>query len=355
MKTNYKRIHFDLKLAKKIIKKEVKGRIATEDNLPARIVCFDLKYGGSKILAALIDCGDYEIGVRCDLDGTCRDVRRENKFNLHIEVPTYYRDYSNFVPQKLQPCLVRNGEDTYWEVRICATKDNERKKILFYELDWSSHPHLEEWYNILPLSKVTKRLVGTKKSYEQLIQELDAESTATNQEPDAESTSIIPDVEFEDDKQFDFHEIKTFADACEKLGMKEHLLTGSWCGDVEAQGQAQALYKLLIIQKAMNNGVWRDKDGWSYYPYWVFYSKEEMDCMSEEEKQRKGIRQLLSRTNAVDTDDSGVRCATTVYRGAYASAAYGFPLCFNSEEAAIYAAKQFEYLFFQYYGIKVKS
>lgn len=30
-----------------------------------------------------------------------------------------------------------------------------------------------------------------------------------------------------ENKPFDFHEIKTFADACEKLGMKEHLLTGS--------------------------------------------------------------------------------------------------------------------------------
>ena len=94
--------------------------------------------------------------------------------------------------------------------------------------------------------------------------------------------------------KFDYHDIKTYADACEKLGMKEHLLTGSEGGDREAQRQAQALYKLLIIQKAMNNGVWRDKDGWSYYPYWVLYSKEEMERMSEEEKQRKGIKRLLS-------------------------------------------------------------
>lgn len=81
-----------------------------------------------------------------------------------------------------------------------------------------------------------------------------------------------------DNKVFDFHEIKTFADACEKLGMKEHLLTGSMGGDREAQGQAQALYKLLIIQKAMNNGVWRDKDGWSYYPYWVSTSRKKLSA-----------------------------------------------------------------------------
>ena len=106
--TRFKKVPFDLELAKKITNKEVKGRIVTEDKLPVRIVCFDLKYGGSKILAVLVDCGDYEIGIRCDLDGTCRDDRKEDKFNLHFEVPTYYRDYSNFIPQKWQPCLVRD-------------------------------------------------------------------------------------------------------------------------------------------------------------------------------------------------------------------------------------------------------
>ena len=155
--------------------------------------------------------------------------------------------------------------------------------------------------------------------------------------------------------KFDYHDIKTFADACEKLGMKEHLLTGSEGGDREAQRQAQALYKLLIIQKAMNNGVWRDEDGWSYYPYWVLYSKEEMERMSEEEKQRKGIKQLLSCASADNTECSGVRCAYAAHRGADTGTYSGFPLCFNSEEAALYAAKQFESLFFDYYGIKVKE
>ena len=125
--------------------------------------------------------------------------------------------------------------------------------------------------------------------------------------------------------KFDYHDIKTFADACEKLGMKEHLLTGSEGGDREAQRQAQALYKLLIIQKAMNNGVWRDKDGWSYYPYWVLYSKEEMERMSEEEKQRKGIKQLLSCANANNAENAGVRCANANNRGANTNTNYGFP------------------------------
>lgn len=156
-----------------------------------------------------------------------------------------------------------------------------------------------------------------------------------------------------DNKVFDFHEIKTFEDACEKLGMKEHLLTGSMGGEIEAQGQA--LYKLLIIQKAINNGVWRDEDGLSYYPYWVLYSKKEMERMSDEKKQRMVIKQLFSCAGAGSVELAGIRCAYAGSRGEGTGTYCGFPLCFNSEEAALYAAKQFEDLFFQYYGIKVKD
>lgn len=153
----------------------------------------------------------------------------------------------------------------------------------------------------------------------------------------------------------DFHDIKTFEDACKKLGMKEHLLTGSEGGDIEAQRQAQALYKLLIIKKAMNNGVWHDGKGWSYYPYWMLYSKEEMECMSEKEKQKKGIKQILFCADTFGMESSGVRGAAANSRGAHTSPNCGFPLCFNSEEAALYAAEQFEDIFFDYYGIKVKK
>lgn len=346
-RTKYKRVPFDLELAKKITKKEVKGRIVNGGGDEVRIICWDKRCGCLRYpIIALADRSDGE-HIYTFTEKGIESIGYKTFKDLHLEVPTYYRDYSNFVPQKWQPCLVRENDEEDWDISVCKGR-NSAGEAIFFSFGCT-------YQHCLPLSKVTERLVNTRKSYEELIQELDAESTATNQEPDAELTSIIQDAEFEDDKQFDFHEIEIFSDACEKLGMKEHLLTGSWCGDVEAQGQAQALYKLLIIQKAMNNGVWRDKDGWSYYPYWVFYSKEEMDRMSEEEKQREGIRQLLSRTNAVDTEDSGVRCATAVYRGAYGSAAYGFPLCFNSEESALYAAKQFESIFFDYYGIKVKA
>lgn len=176
-RTRYKRVPFNLELAKKITKKETKGRIVTEDGLTARIVCFDLKYGGSKILAALIDCGDYEIGVRCDLDGTCRDIRRENKFNLHIEVPTDYRDYSNFVPQRWQTCLVRDGEKDLWCIRVYAGR-NGVGDMMFFDNEFDD---TQIWKHCIPLSKETERLIYTTKSYEELIKELEAESTKNEQ------------------------------------------------------------------------------------------------------------------------------------------------------------------------------
>lgn len=158
-----------------------------------------------------------------------------------------------------------------------------------------------------------------------------------------------------ENKQFDFHEIETFADACMRLGISAESLHVDSLGDKEAFLQANALYKLLIIQKAINNGKWRDEEGWSYYPYWKLYSKDEMESMSEEEKQRKGIKQLLSYANSDYAGVARVRCALAIYRGEHTSTNFGFPLCFNSEEAARYAAKQFESIFFDYYGIKVKE
>nr|DAH55642.1 MAG TPA: hypothetical protein [Caudoviricetes sp.] len=166
----YKKIPFNLELAKKITQNEAKGRIMTEDNLPARIVCFDLKHGGSKILAVLVDCGVYEIGIRCDLDGICVDDRKEDKFNLRIEVPTYYRDYSNFKPCKLQPCLVRDTASDLWRAEVCCGTDSYGVPIFYSANNSDGCCH---WGHFLPISKVTERLFGTKKSYEQLIQELD--------------------------------------------------------------------------------------------------------------------------------------------------------------------------------------
>ncbi len=159
-----------------------------------------------------------------------------------------------------------------------------------------------------------------------------------------------------ENKPFDFHEIKTFEDACRHLGISENTeLLVTFSGDTEAFLQANAFYKLIIIQKAINDNKWRDKDGSSYYPYWELYSKENMESMSKEKKQRLGVKPLFPCAFTNSTGISGGSSAYVNNRCHYWVTTLSFPFCFNSEEAAFYAAQQFEDLFFKYYGFKVKS
>lgn len=170
-RTTYKRVPFNLELAKKIKNKEVKGRIVTEDGLTARIVCFDYNFGGKKDnIVVIIEHTGYEGVLTCFADGLYHSDFFNKKCALHLEVPTYYRDYSNFVPQRWQNCLVRDYSLDIWRVAVCSGKDAYGIPIFYSEnySDGSCH-----WVHFLPISKVTERLVNTKKSYEELIKELD--------------------------------------------------------------------------------------------------------------------------------------------------------------------------------------
>ena len=168
-RTTFKKVPFDIELAKKITNKEVKGRIVTEDNLPARIVCFDYNFGGKKDnIVAIIEHTGYEGVLTCFADGLYHYDFFNKKYALHIEVPTYYRDYSNFVPCKWQPCLVRDVDDDPWNVMVCVGEKTDGD-ALFYGPGRQKYT----WGEVLPLSKITERLVGTRNSYEQLIKELD--------------------------------------------------------------------------------------------------------------------------------------------------------------------------------------
>ena len=178
-RTTYNKIPFNIELAKKITNKEVKGRIVTRDGRKIRIICTDRK-DKSDVIAqySVIALVTEKDGHECEYEylntGSFSAVIEETDLDLHIEVPTYYRDYSNFVPQKWQPCLVRENEDEIWLLQVSKGK-RCGDGVLFYCPDGS--PNV--WRHCLPLSKATQRLIGTKKSYEELIKELDAESTAT--------------------------------------------------------------------------------------------------------------------------------------------------------------------------------
>lgn len=168
--TRIKRVPFNLELAKKITKKEVKGRIVTRDGLQARIICFD-KEGDYPIVAL--------VKKSCGVENTYTYNKEGREFDngmslldLFLEVPTYYKDYSNFEPRKYQPCLVRNGEDSLWGIQVYAYTDYQGK-MLFYD----GEGYVRHFTDALPLSKATKHLLGTTKSYEAVIKYLDAEST----------------------------------------------------------------------------------------------------------------------------------------------------------------------------------
>lgn len=168
-RTRFKKVPFDLELAKKITNKEVKGRIVNGDGNEARIICWDKKCGCRKYpIIALVDSDDGE-NLYTFTEGGIESIGFETFKDLHLEVPTYYRDYSNFVPQKWQPCLVRESIYDHWKVRVCA--DNKQQVTFYDSSNCCSGDIL--WDFKLPLSKITERLIGTTKSYKELIKELD--------------------------------------------------------------------------------------------------------------------------------------------------------------------------------------
>lgn len=155
---------------------------------------------------------------------------------------------------------------------------------------------------------------------------------------------------------FDYREIKSFEDACQHLGISSHVPTANYDFNVDEQAakQSEAMYKLLVICKALCDGKYTDEDGDSWFPYYLLYSKQEMASIGEEQRKAKGI-QLLSACNASDAEGAGVSSEGTFSRGAYTTADCGFPLCANSKEMAEYLDEQFRDLIFQCYGIEIKK
>lgn len=172
-RTTFKRVPFNLELAKKITNVEVKGRIVTRDGRQARIICFDRKetddiFDPPKNIIALVENKDGSEGVFAFRNTGMILLTEETDYDLQIEVPSYYGKYSNFEPQMWQSCLVRDVDNEFWNVAVCAGKNTEGV-VLFYGTGRQKYT----WGQVFPLSKITERLVGTRKSYEQLIKELD--------------------------------------------------------------------------------------------------------------------------------------------------------------------------------------
>jgi hypothetical protein len=156
--------------------------------------------------------------------------------------------------------------------------------------------------------------------------------------------------------EFDYKTITSFEKACERIGISAEIpyVIDEWMRLNTAVRSSSALYQLLVIQEAINNGWKQGDDDIAYYPYWVFYSQKELDDMGEAKRKERGIT-LLSAVSADNAELAGVRGTTANTRGAVTNTHYGFPLCLRSGEMAIWMGNQFESLFFDYFGITVKK
>jgi hypothetical protein len=114
--------------------------------------------------------------------------------------------------------------------------------------------------------------------------------------------------------KFDYTTIKTFEDACKKLGVDPEKLPGVTGLPEEFSKPIIAYYKLLIIYQAINNGWkpnWGDMRQWKYYPWF----------------------EVLS---------SGFGFSGTAFGYGRTDASVGSRLCTDTREKALYIAEQFK-------------
>lgn len=130
--------------------------------------------------------------------------------------------------------------------------------------------------------------------------------------------------------------IKTFADAAKAVGIEDPEEWEEQYSDLEPD--VLAYFKLRIITKALNEG-WEPKfipGEYRWAPYFLLYTKEEIEKMNAETKSRV-VRRSFSYAGA----DGGVAFVYAEYVSSFTYSNVGSRLAFKSEELAEYAGKQF--------------
>ena len=130
--------------------------------------------------------------------------------------------------------------------------------------------------------------------------------------------------------------IKTFTDAAKAVGI--NVPDGWEDGYHGVEPDMLAYFKLRIITKALNEG-WEPKfipGEYRWAPYFLLYTKEEIEKMNAETKAR-----VVSRSSNNAGAGGGVSCAYASYDSAAVYASIGSRLAFKSKELAEYAGKQF--------------
>ena len=134
---------------------------------------------------------------------------------------------------------------------------------------------------------------------------------------------------------FDYRDIKTLNDVFEHLREIEQVpRTFPYVID-EISRSSNALNNLLSIARALNNGKLFDDSGKRYCPFWKF------SALALEDSRK--IKPIGDKNYVRYSGVCVHNCDNTM----------NFPVSFNSEEKAEYAAKQFESIFFKYYMIEL--
>lgn len=115
----------------------------------------------------------------------------------------------------------------------------------------------------------------------------------------------------------------------------------------------QAMLKLRIICAAYNE-LKADQldqfplfttDEYRYYPWFLFYTKEEIDRMDEEERSR-----VLGRSDSFAYAYAGVASSRAYHASSYSYTNSGGRLCFKIEELATECGKRFAKLWGQFFA-----
>lgn len=138
--------------------------------------------------------------------------------------------------------------------------------------------------------------------------------------------------------------VKTFEDACNELGEENVLVQAYRTEEFNTSGNQKdvsdfvAYLKLRIIVAALNEG-WQptfSDDEYLYYPWFVFYTKEKLDAVGEEERSR-----VLGRSGVSAAANAGVAYSYTYNDSSFSYPHYGGRLCFKNRELAEYAGQHF--------------
>ena len=141
--------------------------------------------------------------------------------------------------------------------------------------------------------------------------------------------------------------VKTYDDAVKELGEDHPFVVAAnsavWRYPEDYNQDIVAYLKLRVVVAALNDG-WNPEfaeDERRWFPWYRLYTKEEIDNLSEEDKEQV----LLWGGDASYGSLCGLASAYSNYAWSISTASVGSRLALKSEELADYAGKQFIELF----------